>query len=149
MKQILILSFSLIWFSSFGQVLIEPPLHWWVSKMPLENLQELPVGGKVLFQQNCNPEAPTDVPNGVIFFENVTHLKDRLSMAIEFKDTVIVSVTYYLRAKQYALLKHLGYSDIKARGSAIKGQWTVVLQTNKKHTTIVGDRKRITIVETL
>lgn len=117
--------------------------------MSLENLRELPVGSKVLFKQNCNPKLPADVPNGVIFFENVTHLKDRLSMAIEFKDTVIVSVTYYIGAKQYALLKDLGYSNVKANGSAIKGHWTYVLNEEKRHTVIVGDKKRIVVVQTI
>ncbi len=70
-------------------------------------------------------------------------------MAIEFKDTVVVSVTYYFSAKQKELLYSIGYPDIQARGSAIKGQWTAVLHNNKRHTTIVGDRKRIVVIEAL
>ena len=149
MKQFALLISFLSVFISHAQVTVTQPAYYYVSKWQLEELLELPVGTKILFQQNCTTKLPATVPTGTVFFENVFHQEQRFSMAVEFKDTVVVSVTYYLSAKQTELLKPLGYSDIRARGSAIKGQWTVVLQTNKKHTTIVGDRKKIIIVQTL
>lgn len=148
MRKLLIVCLMFVGFSSFGQVSINEPQYYYVSKWQLEELQELPVGSKILFQQNCTTKLPQNVPTGVIFFENVFHQKERFSMAVEFKDTVVVSVTYYLGAKQQGLLKAIGYSDIKANGSAIKGQWTYVLDEDKRHTVIVGDKKRIVVVQT-
>lgn len=149
MKQFVLLIGFLTVFSSYSQVTVTRPAYHYVSKWQLEELQELPVGTKILFQQNCTTKLPATVPTGTVFFENVFQDKERFSMAIEFKDTVVASVTYYLSAKQTALLKTLGYSDISGRGSAIKGQWTAVLNTTNKHTTIVGDNKRIVVIETL
>lgn len=149
MKNLLILFLAtLSWFSSFGQTSIEQPLYWWVSKFPLENLQEMPVGAKILFQQDCNHDLPAEVPTGRLFFENVRYQKELFSMGIEFKDTIVVSVTYYLKPKQQEVLKAIGYPDIKAKGSAIKGQWTYTLQEDNRRTTIVGDKKRIVVVQT-
>jgi hypothetical protein len=149
MKHFTLLISFLSVFLSHSQVTITQPAYHYVSKWQLEELRELPVGTKILFQQNCTQKLPSTVPTGTVFFENVFHDKERFSMAVEFKDTVVSSVTYYLKAKQTALLKALGYSDIPGRGSAIKGRWTAVLYTNKKHTTIVGDSKRIVVIETL
>ncbi len=149
MKQfILILSFLSV-FISHGQVTVAQPAYYYVSKWQLEELRELPVGTKILFQQNCTTKLPATVPTGTVFFENVFHQEQRFSMAVEFRDTVVVSVTYYLSAKQTDLLKHIGYSDIRARGSAINRQWTAVINGENKHTTIVGDKKRIIVIETL
>lgn len=149
MKHFTLLISFLSVFLSHSQVTITHPTYYYVSKWQLEELKQLPVGTKILFQQNCTTELPATVPTGTVFFENVFHRDQRFSMAVEFKDTVVASVTYYLGAKQTALLKVLGYSDIPGKGSAIKGQWTAVLHPNKKHTTIVGDRKRIVVIETL
>jgi hypothetical protein len=149
MKQILLVFSFLSVFSIHSQVTITQPAYYYVSKWQLSELQELPVGTKILFQQNCTSKLPANVPTGTVFFENVFHQDQRFSMAVEFKDTVIASVTYYLKAKQTELLKALGYADIRGRGSAIKGQWTTAVYDNVKHTTIVGDRKRIVVIETL
>ena len=149
MKQFLLALGFLSVFNLYSQVTVTQPAYYYVSKWQLEELRELPVGTKILFQQNCTTKLPANVPTGTVFFENVFHQDQRFSMAIEFKDTVVASVTYYLSAKQTELLKGLGYVDIPGRGSASKGQWTAVLQTNNKHTTIVGDRKRIVVIETL
>jgi len=149
MKQfVLVLSFLSV-FISYSQVSVKQPTYYYVSKWQLEELQDLPVGDKILFQQNCTTKLPANVPTGIIFFENVFHQDERFSMAIEFKDTVVASVTYYLSAKQKDLLKTIGYSDVKASGSAIKGQWTYTLNEEKRHTTIVGDKKRILVIQTL
>lgn len=149
MKKFLIAFIALTSFSSLGQVSIEEPRYHYVSKWLLEELQDLPVGEKILFEQNCTTKLPATVPTGIVFFENVFDQKERFSMAIEFKDTVIVSVTYYLKAQQYALLGKIGYPGIKAKGSAVKGQWTYTLQEEKRRTTIVGDKKRIVVVQTI
>jgi hypothetical protein len=149
MKQLSLLFFLCAAFLSHSQLTVTQPAYHYVSKWQLGELQELPVGTKILFQQNCTTTLPANVPTGTVFFENVFHQDQRFSMAVEFKDTVIVSVTYYLKAGQTDLLKTIGYPDVRAIGSAIKGQWTAVLNSNNKHTTIVGDRKRIVVVETL
>lgn len=149
MRTFLVAFIALISLNSIGQTSIKQPQYYYVSKWQLKELQELPVGDKVLFAQNCTTKLPAEVPTGVVFFENVYEQKNRFSMAIEFKDTVIVSVTYYLGAKQHELLKKIGYPNIKAQGSAIKGQWTYNLQDEKRRTTIVGDKKHIVIVQTI
>ena len=149
MKQFILLISFLSIYISHSQVTVTQPAYYYVSKWQLEELLELPVGTKILFQQNCTTKLPANVPTGTVFFENVFHQDQRFSMAIEFKDTVVALVTYYLSAKQTELLKSLGYTDIPGRGSASKGQWTAVLQTSNKHTTIVGDRKRIVVIEAL
>ncbi len=149
MKTLILLVSFLSIFTLHSQVTITQPAYHYVSKWQLEELKELPVGTKILFQQNCTTQLPANVHTGIVFFENVFHQDQRFSMAIEFKDTLVASVTYYLSAKQTELLKALGYSDIPGRGSAIKGQWTAVFQTGNKHITIVGDRKRIVVIETL
>lgn len=69
-------------------------------------------------------------------------------MAIEFKDTVVASVTYYLTAKQKDLLGAIGYSNVNANRS-IKGQWTYIISEEKRKTVIVGDKKKIIVVQTL
>ncbi|MDF3026616.1 MAG: hypothetical protein K0S23_923 [Fluviicola sp.] len=149
MKHLALLFFFCISFLSHGQVTVTQPEYYYVSKWKLEELQELPVGTKILFQQNCTTKLPANVPTGTVFFENVYQQDQHFSIAVEFKDTVIVSATYYLKAKQTDLLKAIGYPDVRARGSAVKGQWTAVLHANKRHTTIVGDKKRIVVIETL
>ncbi len=147
MKQFVLVFSFLCAFLSHSQLTVTQPAYYYVSKWKLEELQELPVGTKILFQQNCTTQLPATVPTGTVFFENVFHQDQRFSMAVEFKDTVIVSVTYYLKAGQTDLLKTIGYPDVQARGSVIKGQWTAVVHSNQKHTTIVGDRKRIVVIE--
>lgn len=149
MKHFALLISFLSAFISHSQVTVTQPAYHYVSKWQLEELRELPVGTKILFQQNCTTKLPANVPTGTVSFENVFHQDQRFSMAIEFKDTIVASVTYYLSAKQTKLLQVLGYPEIPAKGSAIKGQWTAVLQSHNKHTTIVGDRKRIVVIETL
>lgn len=150
MRTFLIAFITLMGFSSFSQISIQKPRYYYISMWQLKDLQEIPVGTKVLFQQNCTKDLPANVPTGVVFFKNVFHeQKGYLSMAIEFKDTVVVSVTYYLKANQQELLKVIGYPEIKARSSAIKGQWTYTLQEEKRRTTIVGDKKHIVVVQTI
>jgi hypothetical protein len=145
----LILSFLLFFsFGSFAQLKIVNPTIYYVSKWTLEDLQELPVGSKILFQQQCTTEMPKNIPTGVILFENVYHQNERFSTSIEFKDTVVVSVTYYLTSKQKSLLAILGYSNIKANSSAVKGQWTYTMNEDNRLTVIVGDKKRIVVVQT-
>lgn len=136
-------------FNCLGQVSVKSPLYWWVSKFQFKYFQELPVGTKILFVQNCTTSLPAEVPTGILFFENVCHLKEQFSVSVEFKDTVVVAMTYYLRAKQIDFLKELGFPKIEAHGSAIKGQWTYTLQEEKRRTTIVGDKKRIVVVQTI
>jgi hypothetical protein len=147
----LVLIICLISFSccSYSQIhIIQPSMHY-VGKWQLESINSMKIGNRVLFKQECTTNLPPEFPTGIIFFENVFHQKECFSIAVEFKDTVVASVTYYLRAKQKDLLKVIGYSGIKAHGSAIKGQWTYVLNEEKCHTTIVGDKKRIVVVQTL
>lgn len=141
-----IISFS---FFSYSQVNIIRPNIQYVSKWQLESINWMKIGNHILFRQECTTSLAPEFPTGVIFFENVFHKEERFSMAVEFKDTVVVSMTYYFRAKQKYLLKAIGYSDIHANGSAIKGQWIYVLNEENRHTTIVGDKKRIVVVQTL
>ena len=149
MKQFLLVFSFIGVFTSYSQVAVTQPAYYYVSKWKLKELQELPVGTKILFQQNCTTKLPANVPTGTVFFENVFHQDQHFSMAVEFKDTVVASVTYYLSAKQKDLLKSLGYSGIQARGSAVKGQWTYTLNEAKYRTTMVGDKKRIVVIQTL
>ena len=146
MKPISFIAFILLEFSSFGQLTIVPPQIHYVSKRQFSDW--IKIGEKVLFQQQCTTELPPEYPTGTVFFENVYHQKERFSMAVEFKDTVIVSVTYYLNAKQTELLQLIGYSAIKGNGSAVKGQWTSILDKGNIHSVIVGDRKTIVVVQT-
>jgi hypothetical protein len=136
-------------FCSFAQVPIEEPQIYYVSKRILKNSNWIKIGAKVLFAQECTTELPKEYPTGIVFFENVYHEKERFSMAIEFKDTVIVSVTYYFNAEQTEMLKNIGYSDIKGRASAKKGQWTYILNEPTIRTVIVGDKKAIVVVQTI
>lgn len=147
MKQFLLAFSFLSVFSSNSQVTVKHPEYYYVSKWLMRELQELPVGTKILFRQNCTTKLPSDVPTGTVFFENVFHDKERFSMAIEFKDTVVKSVTYYLNSKQKDLLKIIGYSNVNAIEA--KGQWTYVLNQENHHSVIVGDKKRIIVVQTL
>lgn len=147
MKQLFSILIFFCVFLAHGQTKIIQPQYYYVSKWNLDELQELPVGTKILFQQNCTTKLPSNVPTGRVFFENVYQGKERFSMALEFKDTVIVSVTYYLGADQTGLLGAIGYPDIKANGSAIKGQWTYTLDEDKRRAVIVGDKKRIVVVQ--
>ncbi|WP_341905195.1 hypothetical protein [Fluviicola taffensis] len=149
MKLVLITCLISISCYSYSQVNIIRPSIQYVSKWQLESINWMKIGSRVLFRQECTTSLPPEFPTGVVFFENVFNKDDRFSMAVEFKDTVVVSVTYYLSAKQKNLLETIGYSDINANGSTIKGQWIYVLNEKTMHTTIVGDKKRIVIVQTL
>lgn len=104
------------------------------------------MGNKILFQQQCSDELPPEIPTGTVFFENVYRNKQRFSMMVEFRDTVIASVTYRLKGNQTDLLKEIGYSQVEAIGA--NGQWTFTHDENHIRTVIVGDKKSITIVQT-
>lgn len=106
------------------------------------------IGMRVLFRQECTNTLPPEFPTGTVFFENVHYQNERFSTAVEFKDSTVVSITYYLKSNQANLLKQMGYPDIKANGTAIKGQWTYTLAEEKRRTTIVGDKKRIVVIQT-
>lgn len=147
-KLFLFALFTSIGFYSFCQLTIEQPQIYYVSSRQYENSDWMKVGEKILFRQECTTDIPPEIPTGIVFFENVYIKKERFSMAYEFKDTVIVSVTYYLEAKQSELLKQIGYAELKVNGSAIKGQWTYIGSTEKMNTVIVGDKKRIVVVQT-
>jgi hypothetical protein len=149
MKQLLILFLFFSLFNSFGQAPVKQPVYWWASKFQLEDFQDMPVGSKILFIQHCLINQPAEVPTGIIFYENVYYQKEHFSMGIEFKDTVVASVTYFFKEKQWEMLKVIGYSGIRAYGSAIKGQWIYTLQEEKRHTVIVGDKKKIVVVQTI
>jgi hypothetical protein len=149
MKLILFTCSLLISCGLFSQVTIIPPQIHYVSKRILENSDWIKVGAHVLFVQECAPNLPPEYPTGIVFFENVYHGKERFSMSVEFKDTVIVAVTYYFSAKQADLLPVIGYTDVKGRATAIKGQWTYILNESNRHTVIVGDKKKIVVVRTL
>ena len=148
MKLFLFALFTSVGFCSFCQLTIEQPQLYYFSKKQFVDYEWMKVGNKILFQQQCSTELPPEVPTGIVFFENVYYQKEQFSMAFEFKDTVVVSVTYYLDADQLDVLKLIGYSDIKANGSAIKGQWTYIDSKDKMDTVIVGDKKRIVVVQT-
>jgi hypothetical protein len=149
MKLILFAHFLLMSCYSFGQVKIIEPQIYYASEWQFSITQEFTAGRKIVFRQECNPEIPADIVTGMAFLENVRYEKEQFSMAIEFKDTVVVAVTYYLSAKQTAILKTIGYSDIKANPSATKGQWTSISNEPAFRTVIVGDRKRIVVVQTI
>ena len=149
MKFALYLTFSIFASSAIAQVSIQQPRYYYVSDWLLEELQELPVGEKILFSQNCSSKLPKDVPTGVIFWERVNHQREKFSMAVEFKDTVVTTVTYYLKGSQEDVLRAIGYNDIKVQGSAVKGQWTYRLDEPNRNTTIVGDKKRIVVIQSL
>lgn len=70
-------------------------------------------------------------------------------MSVEFKDTVIVAITYFFSAKQTSLLPVIGYTNVKGRATAIKGQWTYILNETNYRTVIVGDKKQIVVVQTM
>lgn len=148
--KLLFLTF-LTWCSFFsnGQVSIMPPSIHYVSKWNLESLSWMHVGDKVLFRQECSSELPPEFPTGTVFFENVIYQKDCFSMSITFKDTVVVSVAYYLKTRQQEVLQVIGYSDVKALGSIQKGAWTYTAQEGKLRTVIVADRKKIVVIQTL
>ena len=148
MKLIPVILFNLLVSSSFCQLVFVQPQIYYVSSRQYENSDWMKVGEKILFRQECTTDIPPEIPTGIVFFENVYLMKERFSMAYEFKDTVIVSVTYYLEAKQSELLKQIGYAELKVNGSAIKGQWTYIGSTDKMNTVIVGDKKRIVVVQT-
>jgi hypothetical protein len=149
MKFILLLLFVQLGIDSFAQpAIVQPQIHY-VSKRQYEDTDWMKVGEKVLFQQQCTTELPPEVPNGIVFFENVYLKTERFSMAIEFKDTVIVSVTYFLNSKQSHILKQIGYTEVNYNGSATKGQWTYNTSKDDVNTVMVGDRKRIVVVQTI
>lgn len=149
MKLIQFIVFILWEFNSFGQLTIVPPQIHYVSQRQFGDSDWMKVGEKLLFQQQCTTELPPEVPTGIVFFENVYHQKERFSIAVEFKDTVIVSMTFYLSAKQTTILNLIGYSEIKGNASAVKGQWTCILEKDGIQTVIVGDKKDIVVVQTL
>ena len=149
MRGILLVLFTLWGMGAFGQLAIADPAYYYYSRRELADMDWINIGDRVLFRQECIPELPAEVPTGIVFYENVYYHKERFAMSVEFRDTVIVSVTYYLGAKQMGVLSQLGYSAIKHNGPATKGQWTYTIQTPKGRTVIVGDRKRIVVVETL
>jgi hypothetical protein len=149
MRLFLLTFFASLSVGAFGQLIVTQPDLYYFSKRQLEDMDWLKIGDKILFKQECSAELPPEVPTGIVFFENVYHGKEQFSMAIEFKDTVVVSVTYYLDARQTDVLKAIGYPTINGNESAVKGWWTYILDQDSIHTVMVGDRKKITIIQTL
>lgn len=148
MKSLLLLSFLLAGLCSFAQITVDHPKYHYVSKWELSELQTLSLGSKILFQQDCTTKLPANVPTGIVYFENVFHGKEKLSVAIEFKDTIVASVTYYLKSGQSDALTAIGFSKITARGSSRKGEWTYVTDEKNIHSVLVGDRKKIVVIQT-
>lgn len=146
MKAILAALFIGVASSGFGQLSVAPPQVHYVSSRQYEDSGWIKVGNKILFQQQCSDELPPEIPTGTVFFENVYRNKQRFSMMVEFRDTVIASVTYRLKGNQTDLLKEIGYSQVEAIGA--NGQWTFTHDENHIRTVIVGDKKSITIVQT-
>jgi hypothetical protein len=149
MKSILLALFTVLVLNVSSQLSIVQPSIYYVSKRTLKDSDWIKIGAHVLFAQECTTELPREYPTGIVFLENVSHEEERFSMSIGFKDTVIVAVTYYFSAKQADLLKTIGYSDIKGNASAVKGQWTYILNEPAQRTVIVGDRKQIVVVQTI
>lgn len=147
MKLTFLLTLTLIATLAKAQVNVSPPTIHYVSAWKLEELNKLPVGLKILFSQNCDPASPAQIPNGVVLFENVKHNDEKLSIAIEFKDTIVDCVTYYMDAKQKNILKTIGLAEVKALSAVKKGEWTYSGVVGETFVSIVGDKKKITVIK--
>lgn len=146
MRRILFAIFALIGLSAAGQLTVSEPTITYVGAWNYADLTDLSVGTKILFQQDCVPSIPRDVPNGTVYFANVMHGKQRFAMAVEFKDTIVQSVSYYLSRKQEDLLPAFGFLKVDAYQTPRKGEWTYMHKGDDRFDVIVGNRKSITVI---
>ena len=150
MKLITFICIAFIAFQSVGQIRIVPSDLNYLSKWEHSDLfPSLEVGTKILFRQKCAPDLPVEFPNGIILFEQVLLNKESIALSIEFQDTVVKTVTYYLTYDQRDLLKELGYGNVEARATNRKGEWTCVKIEGVINSVIFADKKKITIIKTL
>lgn len=146
----IVLFFSLcLNIAAFSQVTVQQPTIKYISKQSLEGLKPFTVGTKILFHQNCTKDLPTEVPNGIVFFDHVEHNSETFAVAISFKDTVVTSITYYLSSNQKKLLSELGLPTINASAGSKSKEWTFQQSNEKELTVIVGNKRRITVIKTL
>lgn len=133
--------------SSIAQIKVQTPTIHYVGNWDLEEVKSFALGEKILFQQNCSPDVPENMPNGVVFFENVYLKEERISVSITFKDTVVVELTFHLKAKQYHLLSELGFVEIIGNTTTSKKRWTSTVVQDEITSVIVADRKKIIVVQ--
>ncbi|SFT91443.1 hypothetical protein SAMN05216474_3134 [Lishizhenia tianjinensis] len=143
---LLLLGFCLS-LSSIAQIKVQSPTIHYVSNWDLEEVKSIALGEKILFQQNCSPGLPENITNGVVFFENVYLEEERISVTITFKDTVVVGLTFHLKAKQYHVLSELGFEEIIGNTTTSKKSWTSTYIQDGITSVIVADRKKIVVVQ--
>jgi hypothetical protein len=147
MKKILLILTTVLLFNSYSQITVEKPRIQYVSFWSLDELKELSVGTKIVFEQNCNQKVEKNIVDGIVLFENVRFNKEKFSIGIEFKDTVVNSVVYYFSASQINLLKEIGLPDINAISALSKGEWTFCDETDKLIYVIFKTKKSITVIK--
>lgn len=147
MKKILLILTTVLSFNSYSQITIEKPRIQYVSIWSLDELKELSVGTKIVFEQNCNQKVEKNIVDGIVLFENVRFNKEKFSIGIEFKDTVVNSVIYYFSASQINLFKEIGLSEIKAVSTLKKGEWTFCNETDKLIYIVFKTKKSITVIK--
>jgi len=147
MKKILLILTTVLSFNSYSQITVEKPRIQYVSIWSLDELKELTVGSKIVFEQNCNQKVEKNIVDGIVLFENVRFNKEKFSIGIEFKDTVVNSVIYYFSASQIKLLKEIGLPDINAISALRKGEWTFCDETDKLIYVVFKTKKSITVIK--
>jgi hypothetical protein len=147
MTKIILILTTVLSFNSYSQITVEKPRIQYVSIWSLDELKELSVGTKIVFEQNCNQKVEKTIVDGIVLFENVRFNKEKFSIGIEFKDTVVNSVIYYFSASQMNLLKEIGLSEIKAVSALKKGEWTFCDETDKLIYVVFKTKKSITVIK--
>jgi hypothetical protein len=79
-----------------------------VSRADIKLTEPLWPGRKIVFRQNCNPDLPDTVGNGIVQFENLRVVEDRVVASIEFKDTVVQRLIFEFKTSDKDALKYFG-----------------------------------------
>lgn len=80
MTKILLILTTVLTFNSYSQITVEKPRIQYVSIWSLDELKELSVGTKIVFEQNCNQKVEKNIVDGIVLFENVRFNKEKFSI---------------------------------------------------------------------
>ena len=133
---------------AFNQVRVKEPIYlYYSSKDYGQLLENFKIGNKVLFRQSCTDLLPPDVPNGIVYFEKVHVNEEKISMHIEFEDTMIVSIVYSMKTNNsHQILKKLGFSEIVVNRLFLTKKWTYSIFRDDVNYSFFGDRKNLIII---
>jgi len=108
MKIIALIIFCFLFNWSIGQIKGSLPALQNISKVDIRFVDPAVPGKKIIFTQNCNPNLPDTVSNGIVQFENLRVVNDVVIASIEFKDTIVQRIIFNFETGDKDAMKYFG-----------------------------------------